>query len=401
MDAYWLRNVRLEKGYLNREGRLQTDTELANIKVADGQFAELSFTDPGGVDCEGINCEGRLLLPSLRESHIHIDKTYFGGPWRSCAKGKDFLGKLEEEKSLLPELLRMMPERTQKLVELLLSNGHTHIQAQCNVDPIIGTQNYRRVKEVLETYTDKLTYQLVAFPQHGLLRSNSLPHMRRALEEGADVVGGLDPCLLDKDVNRSLTATFQLAVEYDRPVDIHLNEQNSLGLYTLNRICDMTEKYAWQGRVSINSALALSDIDSNSLQAIVQRMAKLGIAVSTSCILDRPIPIPYLDQAGVRVALGHDSIFDHFSCFGTGDTIEKLCSVATCFKMSDEISLGQLMKFATGGITPLDATGKRCWPAIGDTASFLLTKASSSAELIARRKPIVALYFQGRRVFHD
>ncbi len=396
MQAYWLKNVRLEKGHKKNEGAVKTETEITNIKIVGDKFSEISASDPG----EGIDCKGQLLLPSLRESHIHIDKTYFGGPWMSCAKGKDLFGRLEEEKTLLPELLPAMPERTRKIIELLIGNGHTHIQAQCNVDPIIGTQNYRCAKEILETYTDKLTYQLVAFPQHGLLRSNSLPYMRQAMEEGADVVGGVDPGLLDKDVKNSLRATFQLAAEYDRPVDIHLHEQNSLGLYSMNRICDMTEEYGWQGRVTIGSAVALSGIDPGSLQAISRRLSQLDITISSSVALESPIPIPYLDQAGVRVVLGHDSLIDHFSCFGTGDTIEKLCNVASCFKMTDEVSLGQVMKYATGGITPLDADGNRRWPTSDDTASFMLVDASSSAELIARRKPINALYFKGRCVFH-
>lgn len=398
MDTCWLHNVRLEQGYVEEDGLLRTVTQAVNIRIEDGKFAEIVPCAPQ----EGaIDGQGRLLLPALKENHIHIDKTYYGGKWISCAKGKDLLGRLEEEKVLLPELLKTMPERTRKIIEMLQRNGHAHIRGYCNVDPIIGIQNYLCAKQILEEYKGRLTYELAAFPQHGLLRSDTVPYMRQAMEQGADVVGLTDPGLLDRDVLRSLRAAFDIAKEFDRPLDMHLHEQGTLGLYTMQRLCDMVEEYGWQGRVNISSAVALSSIDSMSLQAIVQRLAQLKISVSTSVSFGAPIPVPYLDQSGVRVVFGHDSLLDHFGCFGTGDTIEKLSNSALCFKISDHVGLAQMLKYATDGVTPLDSKGNYCWPKPGDRANFILTDAQCSSELVARRNPICALYVEGRKIFHD
>lgn len=397
MNSYWLHNVRLEKGYTLDEGVMQTETEVVNIRICDGRFEEITPCVP--IE-NSIDCNGNLLLPALKENHIHIDKTYYGGKWISCAKGKDLLGRLEEEKELLPELLKTMPERTRKIIALLQRNGHAHIRAYCNVDPIIGIQNLLCAKQILQEYRDQLTYELVAFPQHGLLRSNTIPYMRQAMKHGADVVGVTDPGSLDRNVTRSLKTAFEIAREFDRPLDMHLHEQGSLGLYTMQHLCDMVEEYGWQGRVNISSAVALSSIDQTQLQAIVHRIAKLGISISTSVSFGAPIPVPYLDKCGVRVVFGHDSLLDHFSCFGSGDTIEKLSNAAQCFQQSDHVGLSQMLKYATDGLTPLDPNGNYLWPKPHDTASFILTDAECSAELIARRNPIFALYFEGRKIFH-
>ena len=43
-----------------------------------------------------------------------------------------------------------------------------------------------------------------------------------ALKMGAEVVGGIDPCTIDRDPKGHLDAVFGLADTYGRPVDIHL-----------------------------------------------------------------------------------------------------------------------------------------------------------------------------------
>lgn len=66
----------------------------------------------------------------------------------------------------------------------------------------------------------------------------------------------------------------------------------------------------------------------------------------------RTIPITLLREKGVKVSLGDDSITDHWSPFGKGDSLEKAGTLAERFGLSDERSLGQTLGFITGGVTP-------------------------------------------------
>lgn len=57
-------------------------------------------------------------------------------------------------------------------------------------------------KHVLEKYQDQITYDIVAFPQHGLLRSNVEGLIREAMAMGATLVGGVDPSIVDRNIEK-------------------------------------------------------------------------------------------------------------------------------------------------------------------------------------------------------
>ena len=90
--------------------------------------------------------------------------------------------------------------------------------------------------------------EVVAFPQSGLLvRRGTLELLDAALRMGADAVGGLDPCAIDRDPKGHLDAVFGLAERHGKPVDIHLHEPGELGLFTMELIVGAPARSAWAG----------------------------------------------------------------------------------------------------------------------------------------------------------
>ncbi len=123
-----------------------------------------------------------LLLPAFKDMHIHLDKTFYGGPWVPPRKRKGGIqGQIQLEHTLLPQLLPTLELRTGKLVELLQSNGTTYARSQCNVDPVIGTRHVEKLKHALDQRTDTFGYEIVAFPQHGFVAADLIPTMRAAM----------------------------------------------------------------------------------------------------------------------------------------------------------------------------------------------------------------------------
>ena len=57
------------------------------------------------------------------------------------------------------------------------------------------------------------TYEIVAFPQHGLLRTEAHSLMREAMKMGATLVGGVDPATVDNNIEKSLFDMMEIAVE--------------------------------------------------------------------------------------------------------------------------------------------------------------------------------------------
>lgn len=400
MTAFWLTNVRLEKGFIYDGDRIAgTETEIVHLKIAEGKISEITPFLPNTAEKQ-VDAKERLLLPSLRDMHIHIDKTYYGGPWKACTPiTKGIFTRLDEEKELLPKLLPTAQERAEKMIELYLENGHTHIRTHCNVDPVIGLKNLEATVNALKKYEDVLTYEIVAFPQHGLLRSDSVQLIRDAMKNGATLVGGVDPATVDRNIEKSLATIFEIAVENQTGVDIHLHDPNSLGIFTFERMAHYTKEAGLKGKATISHGIALGDLHADELTEIASILKEQDMDVTTTVPVNRPtIPIPVLDQLGIQVSIGHDSITDHWSPFGTGNSIQKLGVLAERFRMVDEYSLSSTLKYATGGITPLNDKGERIWPKVGDDATMMLVNASCSAETVARRGTIESLFFKGKKV---
>ncbi|KFN01451.1 deaminase [Bacillus clarus] len=400
MSMYWLTNVKLESGYTYEQSRIShTETEICSLLIEEGKIKKVVS---GIIQEEGIltfDAGGLLTLPAFEEMHIHIDKTYYSGPWKACIPAENIFTRLNEEKTILPIQLATAQKRAENMLELLLRNGATNIRTHCNIDPIIGLGNLEATLAALETYRDRLSGRIVAFPQHGLLRSNSVQLVKDAMRMGAQLVGGVDPATVDHDIEKSLHTIIDIAVEFNADVDIHLHDANNLGTFTMKRLVALTEEAGWQGRVTISHALGLGGVTDKEAEEVAERLAASQIDItSTVPIGKQVIPIPLLDRKGVKISLGNDSITDHWSPFGTGDMLQKANRLAERFGWNDENSLGKALRFITGGKETLNDEGKRIWPNVGDEASFVFTNATCAAEAVARQTEKHAVMYRGNVV---
>ncbi|WP_409366610.1 amidohydrolase family protein [Lysinibacillus sp. 38-6] len=400
MSTLLLKNVRLEEAFEHdNEHIVATRTAIYDVLIEDGHVKEVGKNIVVPENSKVLDAQQQLLVPSFREMHIHIDKTYFGGEWqapRPITKG--ILTRIEEEQTLLPKQLPTAAYRAEEMVKWLIAQGHTHIRSHCNVDPQIGTKHIEITKQVLDKYKDQITYDIVAFPQHGLLRSNVEGLIREAMTMGATLVGGVDPSIVDRNIEKSLQTTMQIAQDYNTGIDIHIHTANTLGEFEFYKLIDLTKQAKKEGQVTISHAMALADLAQPQLENLVQAMAAVQMDVTTTVpigINRSTIPIPYLYDKGVNVSVGHDSLTDHWSPYGTGNTITKLNVMAERFRFMDEYALSRAWKYASGGITPLNDEGERVWPKVGDVANMLLVDGVSTAHVVARRCPISTVISQG------
>lgn len=384
-----LTNILLEVGYKREESDVVgTLTELSSILIQDGKIARIQRSDapvPEGVDV--MDGEGMLLLPSFRDMHIHLDKTFYGGPWVPPQPRKSGIkGVIARERTLLPELLPTLEERAGKQIALLQGYGTTFARSHCNVDPIVGTKHVELLQHALDQYADTFSYEIVAFPQHGFVSADLVPTMKQALEMGATHVGGIDPTSVDGGMETSVDAMMQLALEMDKSVDIHLHEPGDTAIPTIVRIADWVERESsLKGRVTISHGFGMMSLAESEATDLAIRMAELGMSLASTVPFGGSVmPIPTLLENGVEVFTGTDSIVDHWSVFGTGDVLQKANIACQIYGWRDEYAISQSLKIATAGPTPLNAAGEQVWPKPGDAADMVLVPASSSAEAVAR-----------------
>lgn len=400
--SFWIANATLETGFVWKDGRVDgTRTEPFHVRVQAGRIAQIVPAAQALPDeVPSWDARGHLMLPSFREMHIHLDKTFYGGPWRACIPAPNRFFRIEQEQDLLPKQLPFVRERAEKLLHLLQSNGATHVRTHCNIDPVIGLKNMEETLRALEAYSGKLSWEMVAFPQHGLLRSQSVGLMREALRNGAGLVGGVDPATFDDDIEKSLHTVMDLAVEANADIDLHLHEPGYLGVFIMKRIAALTEEAGWQGRVTISHAYGLGEVPEAIASETAELLAHLQIRIVSAIPIDMPtIPVPLLSEKGIHLTLGNDNITDHWDSFGTGDMLQKANRLAERFRWTDEFRLSRALGYVTGGVTPLDDAGERIWPNVGDQADAVFLHASCSAEAVARQSAKSAVFYQGNIVW--
>lgn len=396
--SYWLTNVKLERGYMIEEGQVVgTNTKIYHIRIQGSTIAEIIGTDLElQSNLPKYDCKELLMLPSFEEAHIHLDKTYFDRPWKAVKPISSIFDRIEEEKILLPKLLPMAKNQAESILTLIQRLGATHVRSHCNIEHVSGLHRLEATIQALETFSGKISSEIVAFPQHGLLRSNSVQLIKQSLAEGATHVGGLDPYTVDGDIEKSLQTMVELAVSTNSGIDIHLHEGGEAGKQTLFRLTDLTEEAGLQDKVTVSHAFWFAGAKPEEAETVAERMASLGMSIASTVPIGRTMmPLPMLHNKGVNVKLGTDSLTDHWSPFGNGDLLEKVGRFAELYGRVDEISLSQSLGFITGGITPLDQKGEQVWPKVGDEASFILVHASCSAEAVARRSERQAVWNEG------
>ena len=117
-ESYLLKNVRLETGFVYEEGEVvHTKTELFSVAIKDGKIKSISANQPNAANA--IDAKGWLMLPAFRDMHIHLDKTFYGGPWQTTKRGQGGVkGMIALEQKILPDMLKTSTYRAEKLMEL-------------------------------------------------------------------------------------------------------------------------------------------------------------------------------------------------------------------------------------------------------------------------------------------
>ena len=187
---YYLDNVLLETGFDYENGvAVQTRTARQTVEIQDGKIVALRENKQHpDATLPHYDAGGKLMLPTTRDMHIHLDKTFYGGPWRSLNRpaGTTIQDMIKLEQKMLPELQPYTQERAEKLIDLLQSKGTTIARSHCNIEPVSGLKNLQNLQAVLARRQTGFECEIVAFPQHGLLLSKSESLMREAMQAIAE-----------------------------------------------------------------------------------------------------------------------------------------------------------------------------------------------------------------------
>lgn len=316
--------------------------ETADILIRDGIIAAIG-PNLAAPDAVIEDAGGDLALPGLVEAHTHLDKSLWGMGWRPNDAGPRLIDKIDNERRLKRAINIDPARQSARQVVLSVSHGSTHIRSHVDVDTDHGLWGIEGVMQTRANYADIVDIDIVAFPQSGLLRRpGTLELMDQAMKAGADVVGGLDPCAIDRDPKGHLDAIFALAEKYGKPLDIHLHEPGEMGAFSFDLIFERTRALGMKGQVVVSHAFCLGTPDPDLVNPMIEQLAELDIGIMTTGPASRPAPpVKRLLDAGIRVCSGSDGIRDTWGPYGNADMLERvmLVGLRNNFRRDDEVEL--------------------------------------------------------------
>jgi cytosine/adenosine deaminase-related metal-dependent hydrolase len=302
-------------------------------------------------------------------------------------------------------------ERAAHTLAVTIGHGATTVRSHAQVDSDAGLARLEAVLAAREAHASRATVQVVAFPQSGIVRDRGTAALlSAALDAGADLVGGIDPCGLDRDPVEHLNTVFELAQRHQTGIDIHLHEIAELGAFTLSLVFERVRALSMQGIVTISHAFAVPTVAPDRAVAVVERLAELDIALTTVAPAGgRHLPLDLLAAQGLRVGLGQDGIRDYWSPYGNGDMLDRTWQLAFVNQLRHDEQIERCVALATlGGRAVIAADGSGpAWTASmqdprglapGDPADLVLLPGDTVTSAVMDRPSARTVIRKGRIV---
>jgi cytosine deaminase len=367
-----------------------------DLAVRDGTWAPLETQN--GAPLKELDGQGMLGLPGFVDGHLHLDKTLLGVPWQPHVPGGTVRQRIAAEKVIYASLPHdSVSDRARRLADLALSRGTTSIRTHVDIDPERRLAGLAALLAVREDYRDRLAMQIVAFPQSGVISApGTADLLAAAIEEGADVVGGLDPIGIDADLDGQLDVIFDVAERYGKAVDIHLHDADELAAITLESIAARTMAADLSGRVNVSHAYGLGDLAPARLRQVAFTLARAGVSIMSNAPGRGSFPpIDMLLEAGVQVFSGSDNIRDPWWPFGDADQLERAMLVAYRMDWRTDAWLEESLRLVTDRAAAALGLGPYGLGISGAPADLVLVAAETLAEAVVARPPRAAVLSRG------
>lgn len=285
-----------------------------------------------------IDADGKLLVPAFIEPHIHLDKVNI-----LDSVPKNVSGTLTEAIEIIWDRKKKYTnedviERAGAVLDRAIMNGTLAVRTHIDIDTIGGLKPLEGVLALRERYKDKITFQLIAFPQEGIIKNPGCDELLdKAMQMGCEIVGGMPANeYTPEDSLAHVKYCFDLAEKYDADVDMHVDETDDPFYRTLEMVADETIKRGWEGRVTCGHTCALAAYDDHYASYVIDKVVRAGLHMITNPVTNlmlqgrndkQPIRrgitrVKELLEAGVNVSFGQDCVNDTFYPLGCADMLQ-------------------------------------------------------------------------------
>lgn len=264
--------------------------------------------------------------------HAHFDKAHLINPenfQRSTASLQEKWKIYREFKESYTEIDLL--NRMSKCVANLIKQDVKYIRTFVDADSIVGQKCIDAALKIKKLYSDRVIIDIAIQPLEGLEDAKSRDNFLQACEK-ADFIGGLPD--RDSSPERHLNLLFNLAKNLDKPIDIHVGQNNIPSEKEEELVLNKIEEHNLQQKVSLIHCISLACQEESYIRQQSKRMKDLNVSVivcpSAAISMKQnksvyaPVhnsiaPVDILLDEGVEVKLGIDNISDLFMPLVDGD----------------------------------------------------------------------------------
>jgi len=385
-----------------------------SIAVQDGRITEVAEGLQAPAH-ETVDACGLLVSPPFVDAHFHMDSTLSYGQPRVNDSGTLLEG-IALWGELKPTLTHdAIVERALRYCDWAVARGLLAIRSHVDTsDPsLLTVQALLHVKQRVAPYLD---LQLVAFPQDGVLRApGGLDSLRRALDLGVDVVGGIPHFERTyTDGTESVRILCELAAERGKRVDMHCDESDDPQSRHVETLAYHTQRLGLHGRVAGSHLTSMHSMDNYYVSKLIPLMAEAQLGVVANPLINITLQgrhdsypkrrgmtrVPELMAAGLTVAFGHDCVMDPWYGGGSADMLEAAHMGLHVAQMTGQRAMRQCFDAVT--VNPARLLGLEGYGiAPGCHADFVLLHARSPVEAIRLRAARLGVWRRGRQLAHS
>ena len=387
------------------------DGRAADIGCANGRICAIAPDLPADT-CPQIDAGGRLVTAPFVDPHFHLDATLSLGQPRLNQSGTLLEG-IAIWADLKPRLTpEDLIERALRYCDLAVAQGILAIRGHVDVcdDRLLAVDALLEVRRRVRPYLD---LQLVAFPQDGYLRSaGAADNLRRALDKGVDVVGGIPHFeRTAAEGAASVRALCEIAAARGLMVDMHCDETDDPWSRHVETLAYETQRLGLHGRVTGSHLTSLHSMDNAYAAKLIGLMADAQLGVIANPLVNITLQgrqdtypkrrgmtrVPELHAAGLTVGFGQDCMMDPWYPLGTADMLD----VAHMGLHVAQLTGRENMRFCFEAITanPARLLGLAHYGlAVGCHADFVVLDAPDPIEAIRLRAARLYVVRRGRIV---
>jgi cytosine deaminase len=396
----------------------QLDLTIRNVRLADGRgpldigvvgtkIAAMEPNLPPGV--EDYEFGGRLALPGLVETHLHLDKACI---LDRCHAGADLAAAIASVSAAKAGFTEQdVAERAGRVLKKCIGQGTMHIRTHVEVDPVVGMRGFEGVRAAAREHEWGVDVEICVFPQEGMTNYPGVEELViEGLKRGAKVIGGAP--YVDADPHGQIDRIFEIARDFDVDIDLHLDFSLNADEMDADYVCRKADEFGWGGRVAIGHVSKLSALPPERFDAAAKRLADAGVAVTVLPATDlflmgrghthnvpRGIaPAHELVAAGVNCSISTNNVLNPFTPFGDCSLLRMAnlyANIAQIGSLADMARCFDMVTAAPARVLNLRDYGI----AVGNPADIVVLDARRSDLALAElAQPLFGLK-RGRRTF--